>query len=188
MASELKWNGKQFEQALQMATAQGLLRAGTFYHQRCQQAVSKPNTGRSIKRRSRKTLVSVESQLKNITTKTSYFDEKTATIKQRKQLRIINKKKFKTTRMGSYTIYPNPSKPGEAPRLRTGFGRNNVVVNHDPNGQYTRVGVTRNGIYMFYLEVGTRHIARRPWLMRTLLENQEVIAKLAATGGRDKIK
>ena len=36
MASELKWNGKQFEQALQMATAQGLLRAGTFYHQRCQ--------------------------------------------------------------------------------------------------------------------------------------------------------
>ena len=63
-----------------------------------------------------------------------------------------------------------------------------MVVNHDPNGQYTRVGVTRNGIYMFYLEVGTRHIARRPWLMRTLLENQEVIAKLAATGGRDKIK
>ena len=148
MASSLKWNGKQFEQSLRKATAEGLLRAGTFYHQRCQQAVSKPNTGRSI--------------------------------------RI--KRRTPGGNRSSRTIYPNPSKPGEAPRLRTGFGRNNVVVNHDPNGQYTRVGVTRNGIYMFYLEVGTRTVARRPWLMRTLLENQEVIAKLAATGGRDKIK
>lgn len=148
MASSLKWNGKQFEQSLRKATAEGLLRAGTFYHQRCQQAVSKPNTGRSI--------------------------------------RI--KRRTPGGNRSSRTIYPNPSKPGETPRLRTGFGRNNVVVNHDPQGKYTRVGVTRNGIYMFYLEVGTRHIARRPWLMRTLLENQEVIGKLAATGGRDKIK
>jgi hypothetical protein len=82
------------------------------------------------------------------------------------------------------TIYPNPSKPGESPRLRTGFGRNNIVVNHDPKGRWTRVGVTQNGIYMFYLEVGTRRIARRPWLLKTLYENRKMIGRLAAIGGK----
>lgn len=86
------------------------------------------------------------------------------------------------------TIYPNPSKPGEPPRLRTGFGRNNIVVNHNPGKPWTRVGVTKNGIYMFYLEVGTRRIARRPWLLRTLMENKEVIGKLAATGGKSELQ
>jgi len=184
MASQLRWNGKQFEAMLKKATSDGLKRAGVFYHSKCQQAVSRPNTGKSVRRRSKKTLISVTSKLKNITTKTSYFDEKTATIKQRKQLRIINKKKFKTTRMGSYTIYPNPSKPGESPRLRTGFGRKNIVINHDPKGRYVRVGVSQNGMYMFFLEVGTRNIARRPWLMKTLMENQKVIGALAASGGK----
>lgn len=87
----------------------------------------------------------------------------------------------------SKTIYPNPSKPGESPRLRTGFGRNNIVINMDPKGEYVRVGVTKNGIYMFYLEVGTRRIARRPWLLKTLMENRVMIGKLAATGGKRRV-
>lgn len=82
------------------------------------------------------------------------------------------------------TIYPNPSKPGEPPKLRTGFGRRNIVVNYLKASNSVRVGVTANGIYMFYLEVGTRRIARRPWLMRTLIDNREMIGRLAATGGK----
>lgn len=144
MASELKWNGRQFEQHLKRATARGLKRAGTYYHQKCREAVSRPNTGVSV--------------------------------------RVIRRTPGGNRR--TRTIYPNPSKPGESPRLRTGFGRRNVVVNHDPRGQWARVGVSQNGIYMFYLEVGTRRIARRPWLLKTLIEHRQMIGKLAATGGK----
>lgn len=87
----------------------------------------------------------------------------------------------------SYTIYPGPSKPGEPPRLRTGFGRQNVVMNWSgwkTKEPWVRVGVTRNGMYMFYLEVGTRHIKKRPWLVATLLKHQHTIAKLAMHKGK----
>lgn len=147
MASSLKWNGKEFAAKLEAATTEGLMRAGQFYHTKCVMAVSKPNTGRSVK--------------------------------VKRQTPGGNKR--------TRTVYPNPSKPGESPRLRTGFGRKNIVVNHDKRGRWTRVGVSKNGIYMFYLEVGTRRIARRPWLLKTLMENQEMIGKLAATGGKRKI-
>jgi hypothetical protein len=83
----------------------------------------------------------------------------------------------------SRTIYPNPSKPGEPPKLRTGFGARNVVMEFDKAGMAGRVGVTSNAMYMFYLEVGTRRIERRPWLLSTLLKHAETIGKLAATGG-----
>lgn len=147
MASSLKWNGKEFADKLEAATTEGLMRAGQFYHTKCVLAVSKPNTGRSVK--------------------------------VKRQTPGGNKR--------TRTVYPNPSKPGESPRLRTGFGRKNIVVNHDKRGRWTRVGVTMNGIYMFFLEVGTRRIARRPWLLKTLMDNQEMIGKLAATGGKRRI-
>ena len=159
MASGMKWNGRQFEQRLRKATADGLLRAGTFYHAKCREAVSKPNTGRSVR---------VVRKVKVRTRKDGQKD-----------------KRFKGFKKVSKTIYPNPSKPGESPRLRTGFGRANVVVNHKGGrNPHARIGVSRNGMYMFWLEVGTRRVARRPWLVKALLENKEVIGKLAATGGK----
>lgn len=150
MTAKMKWHGKELEEMLKKATAKGLARAGAFFHSKCREAVSKPNTGVSI-------------------------PVKRPTPGGNKRTR---------------TVYRNPSKPGESPRLRTGFGRANVVVNHGPNKSkpYTRVGVSKNGIYMFYLEVGTRKIKRRPWLMKTLEEHSETIGKLAATGGKDEIK
>ncbi len=50
----------------------------------------------------------------------------------------------------------SPSKPGEPPRLRTGFGRENIVFgyNGDEKNPATRVGVRKNGIYMYWLELG----------------------------------
>lgn len=146
--SEMKWKGNQFQQQLKKATAQGLLRAGTYYHQKCREAVSTPNTGRSV--------------------------------------RIKRKRPGGNTT--SRTIYPNPSKPGESPRLRTGFGRANVVINHKGGTRpHARIGVSKNGMYMFWLEIGTRRVARRPWLVKTLLENRELIGKLAATGGKSSV-
>ena len=150
MAGKLKWRGAELERRLKKATADGIVRAGTFYHSKCREAVSKPNTG--VRRR--------------------YKDQSNESKSERE-----SKGRNKT----SYTIYPNPSRPGEPPRLRTGFGQRNIVVNHDRQKITTRVGVTKNGIYMIFLELGTQRVARRPWLVKTLRDNQRIIGRLATS-------
>ena len=49
-----------------------------------------------------------------------------------------------------------PSQPGEPPKKRTGFGQQNIVYEIDEEAVRSRMGVTKNGIYMFWLEIGTR--------------------------------
>lgn len=95
----------------------------------------------------------------------------------------VRTRKGKSTR----TVYPNPSKPGEPPRLRTGWGRSHVVREFDKSVPAGRVGVSQAAIYMFYLEIGTRKVKRRPWLLATLMKYQETIGKLAAIGGKGEI-
>lgn len=80
-------------------------------------------------------------------------------------------------RRGSYTVYPDPSKPGEPPRKRTGYGQRNVLYSLDQREGTGRVGVSANAEYMAYLEVGTRRVAARPWLMATA---QAVLPQLRA--------
>jgi len=87
----------------------------------------------------------------------------------------------------SRTIYNNPSNPGEAPRKRTGFGQRGIVREIDRQKIMARVGVTKNAIYMYYLELGTKHIARRPWLMATLKKKKQVMAKLFTTKSRKQV-
>ena len=93
----------------------------------------------------------------------------------------------KSPRGGGARVYPNASQPGKPPRLRTGFGRANILQEFSKDKMAGRVGVGRKAMYMFYLEIGTRRVARRPWLMKTLQHNQERIGQLAATGGRGQI-
>ena len=76
--------------------------------------------------------------------------------------------KGKRKTRGSYTVYANPSKPGEAPRKRTGFGQRNVRYSIDKKTGTGRVGVSVNAAYMAYLEVGTSKVAARPWLLATV--------------------
>lgn len=101
--------------------------------------------------------------------------------------RVKVRRKTKGGNKRSRTIYPNPSKPGEPPRLRTGFGQRHILVEFDKSVPAGRVGIAQNAIYMFYLEVGTRRIRRRPWLLATLMKFQEQIGRLAATGGKGEI-
>lgn len=88
-------------------------------------------------------------------------------------------------RKGSmYTIYPHPSKPGEAPRLRTGHGRSNIVFQFSgwkTGNPWVRVGVTRNALYMFWHEVGGNGMARRPWMIPTLVRLASILGRLAMT-------
>ena len=80
------------------------------------------------------------------------------------------------------TIYPNPSKAGEPPRKRTGFGQRNIVKEFNREKMYVRVGVGANAFYMFLLEIGTRFIERRPWLVSTLKKHLDTIVNLMASG------
>lgn len=85
----------------------------------------------------------------------------------------------------SRTIYPNSSQPGEAPRKRTGWGQRHIVWEFDAQRVAGRVGVSAAAIYMLFLELGTRAVKRRPWLVVTLMKNLRMIGQLACTGKPD---
>ena len=84
-----------------------------------------------------------------------------------------------------YTVYNKPSQPGEAPHKITGKGQSEIVWEHNdqPKRPAVRVGVKKGGMHMIFLEVGTKTIASRPWLLATLEKFWAMIGKLAATGG-----
>lgn len=60
------------------------------------------------------------------------------------------------------------SLPGEFPSMRTGHLRRNVQMEVDAENLVARVGT--NVKYGRWLEFGTRKMAARPWLSRTLRE------------------
>lgn len=79
-------------------------------------------------------------------------------------------------RGSTYTVY-HPSRPGQPPALRSGFGRS-AITWWMVDDQTARVGIRANGTYMAYLETGTRRIARRPWLSRALDERRQQIVSI----------
>ncbi len=85
-----------------------------------------------------------------------------------------------------YTIYPFPSKPGEPPRIRTGFGRKNIVGGYNKTLQKWRTGYTRLARYMTWHELGIRYpggTQQRPTIIPALRDNLDrlaVIGKNAA--------
>jgi hypothetical protein len=92
----------------------------------------------------------------------------------------ITRRRTRTTSAGprgsTYTHYV-PSQPGQPPALRSGFGRS-AITWWQVDDLAIRVGIRANGIYMAYLETGTRRIARRPWLSRALEECRNVVTAL----------
>lgn len=100
------------------------------------------------------------------------------------------KKRTRDTSKGkkgsSYTIYPEPSRDGEPPRARTGYLRKNVQSEYDEPNLSTRVGLTVNAIYGLFLELGTKHMAARPWLLATLKKFLPQISEHAVGGSQQK--
>ena len=74
-----------------------------------------------------------------------------------------------------YTIYTNPSKEGEPPHKRTGFGQRGTIYNLDKTAGWGRVGFLRNAWYMGWHEVN-----KRSSLLFTL---NKCLAQLAAIAG-----
>jgi len=147
----ITWHGEELKRAVQAASAEGLIRAGTFLHTAARAAVNKSNPR----------------------------------TRSNKQIRAKGGKLVRSKVKG----YFSPSKPGEPPRARTGHGRDGVVFEFNDNrlAPAVRVGVRRNAIYMYYLEMGTNVISPRPWLVATMMKNRQTLALLAATGGKGKI-
>lgn len=74
------------------------------------------------------------------------------------------------------------SQPGEPPRRGSGRGEKSIVVEGDEPSAKVRVGVTREGMHLFWLEVGTRRSRPRPWLVPTLFRARGAIVA-AFVGG-----
>lgn len=66
--------------------------------------------------------------------------------------------------------YDQPSKEGEPPRVRTGFGQRNIRYELNEQAGVGRVGVGVNAKYMAMLDQGTKHCRPRPWLLATALK------------------
>jgi len=98
----------------------------------------------------------------------------------------ITRRRTRTTSAGrrgsTYTHYV-PSRPGQPPALRTGFGRSSITW-WQIDDLTARIGIRANGVYMAYLETGTRRIARRPWLSRALDECRDAVTTLLADAAR----
>lgn len=59
-----------------------------------------------------------------------------------------------------------PTAKGEPPRVRIGFGRDNILPDLDRKNLVARVGVGVNAIYMMFQELSLR--LNHPWLLKTL--------------------
>jgi hypothetical protein len=104
----------------------------------------------------------------------------------------VSKTRTRTTSRGvkgsTYTVYPNSSKPGEPPRLRTGFGRRAVTTKKSDWNQFL-IGWMANAFYMALHELGYKprggRFQRRPSLFPTLRRSAPAIrAVFAAYAGR----
>jgi hypothetical protein len=85
-----------------------------------------------------------------------------------------------------YTVYERPSRPGEPPHKITGTGQSNIIVesNDSDRDPCMRLGVRRGGVHMIYLELGTKIVKPRPWLVATILRNARQLEILAQTGAK----
>ena len=71
------------------------------------------------------------------------------------------------------------SKPGEPPRLQCGELRRSIAWELDAGKIVGRVGT--NKIYGRYLEEGTEHMEKRPFLSSTLAQQRNTIRRILLT-------
>jgi len=94
----------------------------------------------------------------------------------------VRKKRQRTTAKGKkgsqYTAHVGVSKPGEPPRTRTTHGREGIKLELASDGMSGKVGPSRNAQYMAFLQLGTRHIAPRPWLTKAISQAKPAIKAL----------
>lgn len=95
----------------------------------------------------------------------------------------------------SRRVFPR-SRPGEPPRKETGWGQKHIRYTRAiGKTQGARVGIDiseigphgKTALYMIMLELGTRLIKRRPWLVATLLRWLKQIGEVAVARSKAKL-
>jgi HK97 gp10 family phage protein len=77
-------------------------------------------------------------------------------------------------------VHSGPSLPGEFPRKVTGNLRASVRYEMEDNQLAARVGTDLD--YGAYLELGTRYMEPRPWLLRTFARERQTLIKILREG------
>lgn len=89
----------------------------------------------------------------------------------------------RTGKRRTRTVYDNPSRPGEPPHKVTGNLQGNVLVEFVRDLLRAKVGLGRNAYYGLFLELDTRFIKDRSFLLRTLRNVFPQLQALAAQRG-----
>lgn len=179
--SRVQWNGKAFEQHIRARSMSTLKAAG-------QHLVSADKAQLAVS--GRRTLKAALAETKAVRHTVSFAKDLTAPIKgrvrtvdgsgQRRSLSIMTVSRRKNG--ASIRTVHVPSKPDEPPRLQTGALQRSVTMNSFPDQLRVRVGIPRNTIYGFWLEVGTKRIKPRPWMLLTLRQQLPTLGSIAAGG------
>lgn len=74
----------------------------------------------------------------------------------------------------------DPSQPGEPPHKMLGDLMRSIAYEMSPDRQAAFVGTNLD--YGFFLEIGTKTMAARPYLRATMMKEQDTISKIVATG------
>lgn len=90
------------------------------------------------------------------------------------------KKKLTGQRSGEVYGDHQASAPGEPPAVDTGNLRASITGLVDDKGVTIRGFVGSNVEYVRYLELGTEKMTKRPFLIPTILENQDKIMRILA--------
>ena len=104
--------------------------------------------------------------------------------------RMVRRRSSRRGKKGSsYTVYPNPSRPGEPPKLRTGHGRS-AITWRKVRWNEVIVGVRMNAKYMLFHEFGYRpkfrggrrgRFQKRPWFHKTFKADQARLRAIFAS-------
>jgi len=178
MSVRIKSNLGGFDRLLQTRAERGLKRGVQFYHSQLKLVVNTAGPSpRRLKKKSKK-----PKKKKGIVSRALSAVRKAVKKRVNSYAKKLGLSKPTQKTPRAPKIQNRASLPGEPPRKRTGFGQRGIVREFD--GLTARVGVTANAIYMYYLELGTSRIAKRPWIISTLKKHRTLIGKLMATGGR----
>jgi len=179
--SRVQWNGKAFEQHIRAKSMASLKAAGLHLVSADKQQLAVSG---------RRTLKSALTETKSVRHSVSFAKDLTAPIKGRVrtvdgsgQSRSLSIMTVNRRKVGaSVRTVHVASLPGEPPREQFGNLKKSVTMESFSDQLKVRVGIPRNTIYGFWLEVGTKRIKPRPWMLLTLKQQLPTLGRIAAGG------
>lgn len=171
MAADWKFDSYvvPFTKQLQSATGQGIAAASLHLQNKDKVQLSVSGWGKGGERVSEGVAAGKVRKWTDTRIKRQYYDA----IGTRGKNRGKKVRKFRKV-----LIKYGPSISPESPHLHKGTLRQSVTTNINRKELWGRVGIPVNTKYGFFLEVGTKRIKQRPWMVKTLREELNVLKNL----------